>query len=190
MPSSSFRTCADGFLEDTSSPLKQALDSDLEKQAQFAWSIQGRSTHRIDPVWADMFAQFGQSREGQLLQTKHAKPYWDRASRLCINYGLYSERAIALMFDIAVQNGSISRQTSQIIHRDFESLDPNLSWSKREEVCMEIIANRRAEAANPRWIEDVRCRKLTIARGEGHVHGLHYDLEREFDITLRSLAGR
>lgn len=36
---------------------------------------------------------------------------------------------------------------------------------------MSIVANRRAEAANPRWVDDVRVRKLCIARGEGTVHG-------------------
>jgi hypothetical protein len=37
---------------------------------------------------------------------------------------------------------------------------------------MSIVANRRAEAANPRWVDDVRVRKLCIARGEGAVHGI------------------
>jgi hypothetical protein len=47
-----------------------------------------------------------------------------------------------------------------------------------------IIANRRAEAAKKRWLEDVRTRKLTIARGEGKVHGMHYQLEIQYGIGL------
>lgn len=47
------------------------------------------------------------------------------------------------------------------------------------------IANERAEAADRRWVEDVRQRKLAIARGSGRVHGQWVDLEADFDITLR-----
>jgi len=50
---------------------------------------------------------------------------------------------------------------------------------------MKIIANRRAEAAKPRWVEDVRARKLCIASGAGEVHGIPYDLEAQFGIALR-----
>lgn len=35
---------------------------------------------------------------------------------------------------------------------------------------MIIIANLRAEVSNPRFIEDVRTRKLTIDESEGVVH--------------------
>jgi hypothetical protein len=36
---------------------------------------------------------------------------------------------------------------------------------------LRIFANRRAEAANPKWVEDVRMRKLTIANGQGTAAG-------------------
>jgi len=52
---------------------------------------------------------------------------------------------------------------------------------------MQIIANRRAEAADSRWIEDVRARKLTIANGVGVVHGVSIDLANQFGITLAPL---
>jgi hypothetical protein len=46
------------------------------------------------------------------------------------------------------------------------------------------VTNRRAEAANPKWVEDVRTRKLTIADGEGTVHGRVYDLQEQYGIGL------
>ena len=49
---------------------------------------------------------------------------------------------------------------------------------------LRVIASRRAEAANPRWVADVRARKLTIANGVGAVHGAHYDLEAQYGIGL------
>jgi len=40
-----------------------------------------------------------------------------------------------------------------------------------------IIAKVVAENSNPRFIEDVRRRKLTIATGAGTVHGSEFDLK-------------
>ena len=53
---------------------------------------------------------------------------------------------------------------------------------------MRVVAIRRAEAVNPRWIDDVRARKLTIAEGRGVVHGRRYDLARDYAITLSPFA--
>ncbi len=64
--------------------------------------------------------------------------------------------------------------------RDFA----NLPDEADEEARLRIVANRRAEASNPRWVEDVRTRKLTIARGKGTVHGMQYDLEEDYGIRL------
>jgi hypothetical protein len=39
-----------------------------------------------------------------------------------------------------------------------------------------------AEASLPQWQADVRSRKLTIAVGQGVVHGRVYHLERDFGV--------
>ena len=49
---------------------------------------------------------------------------------------------------------------------------------------MRIVANRRAEASNSRWIEDVRSRKLCIANGSGTVHGVTYDIGEQYGLWL------
>jgi hypothetical protein len=49
---------------------------------------------------------------------------------------------------------------------------------------MRIIAERRAAAARPKFQADVLARKMTIANGTGVVHGLSYNLERQFGLTL------
>ena len=51
---------------------------------------------------------------------------------------------------------------------------------------LRIIANRRAEAAHPRWMEDVRARTLTIANGEGTVHGRCFSLKEQYGIRLKA----
>ncbi len=58
-------------------------------------------------------------------------------------------------------------------------------WEDDEVARPRIIANRRAEAADPRWVEDVRARKLTIANGGGTVHGNAFNLEGQYGIRLK-----
>ncbi len=88
------------------------------------------------------------------------------------------------MFDIKVQNGSISDLVKAQIEQDFQQLDQTLPPDQAEVARMRIIANRRAEAANPAWVEDVRARKLSIANGQGTVHGNNYDLQEQYGIDL------
>lgn len=85
-----------------------------------------------------------------------------------------------------MQNGSIKDNTRKQILADFERLPDGLPKPDLEVEKMKIIANRRAEAANPKWIEDVRSWKLFIANGEGVVHGVHYNLAEQFGIRLDS----
>ena len=51
---------------------------------------------------------------------------------------------------------------------------------------MRILAHVVADMANPRWRENVRARKITIAVGNGRVHGRDYILERDFGIRYWS----
>lgn len=60
--------------------------------------------------------------------------------------------------------------------------------SEREVEMLKIVANRRAEAVNAKWGEDVRMRKLCIANCSGSVYGIQYDLEGQFGIGLRRIA--
>jgi hypothetical protein len=116
---------------------------------------------------------------------KYAGQLHQAANDLCRVYGMWSERAVALLFDIKVQNGSINAVVEAQIRRDFAALDPSLSREDLEVARLRAIANRRAEAADPRWVEDVRSRKLTIANGGGSVHGRTYDLEAQYGIRLQ-----
>ncbi len=80
--------------------------------------------------------------------------------------------------------GSIGDLAKARIFADFSHLPPDLPVAEAETERMKIIAQRRADAANPRWAEDVRARKLCIAKGQGIVHGVRYSLEEQFGIGL------
>lgn len=74
-----------------------------------------------------------------------------------------------------------------LIMADFGKLPQSASPEETELARMRIVANRRAEAANPKFVEDVRRRKLCIAEGKGVVHGITYDLAAQFGLGLRKV---
>jgi hypothetical protein len=173
------QSCFDGHYP----ALKDGLQ--LPRAGQLAWarSIQdGR--YRLAAPWGELFQSLGRRPEFQEIQRIAADGIFKAAQSLCAAYGLKSERGMALMFDIRVQNGGIGEAVKASIHSDFGQLDASLNPLELEAARLRIVANRRAEAGNPRWIEDIRARKLTIADGEGTVHGRHYDLAAEFAIRL------
>ncbi|MBM4140402.1 MAG: peptidoglycan-binding protein [Nitrospira sp.] len=167
--------------------LLEALTSDKEEIMSFVRSIQHPVKHYIYEPWRGMFKSLGRTEEFQGLQLKYANGLYKSALKLCSEYGLWSERAVALMFDIKVQNGSISSLVKTRILNDFKNLPADLSEEEIEVYKMRIVANRRAEAANPRWVEDVRARKLCCANGGSIVHGINYDLDGQFGIRLEMI---
>jgi hypothetical protein len=156
----------------------------LGHDEQLAWarSIQTRNV-LVEP-WRGMFKTLGRSAEFRAVQANHAQRLFQAAVTLCRQYEVASERAVALMFDIKVQNGSINGVVEAQIRRDYGGLAAGLAPDDLEVQRLRIVANRRAEASSPRWIEDVRERKLTIANGAGTVHGRTYDLAEQYGIGL------
>lgn len=158
------------------------------RDAQLAWarSIQDSNRHLVFEPWKGLFQALGRTPEFQAIQASHAERIHQNALDLCRRYGVTTERALALMFDICVQNGSISAATESIIRADFGAIQAGADPMAIELARLQAIANRRAEAAAPAYVEDVRTRKLTIANGQGIVHKIPYHLEEQFGIRLQS----
>ena len=180
-------------------PILLAMLESPDREEQLAWarSIQDPNRLVLNEPWRGLFKTLGRTDECQQIEVEHSRQLFESALTLCQEYGIRSERAAALMFDIRVQNGSISPLVKAQIMQEFKRLGPSNSSDEAEVTRLRIIANRRAEAAKPRWIEDVRARKLTIAQGKGIVHGNHYDLQEQygirlqpFDQTLAAAAGQ
>jgi hypothetical protein len=170
--------------------LQAMLKADRGEQLAWARSIQDPRRFVLHEPWRGLFKTLGRCEEFQEIQVEAAGRLYQSALDLCMAYGVGSERAVALMFDIKVQNGSISDLVKAQIEQDVTRLDQSADAESLEVAHLRIIANRRAEAANPRWVEDVRARKLTIANGEGTVHGRHYNLEEEYGIRLTPVRAR
>lgn len=156
---------------------------------QLAWSRSIQSPqHQVFEPWRGMFRTLGRTLEFQDIQRATAGALYKQARQLAKSYDLTSERAIALMFDILVQNGGIKPLTEAQIRQDFLGISPGSDWATNEVARMRIVGGRRAEAANPQWQNDVRSRKLTIANGAGVVHGRQYDLAQMYGIRLAPAA--
>ena len=180
---------AAGIFGENLGRLQQAINGGREAALSFAASIQDPTKHTITAPWKQMFRALGLTPEFQAIEVKGAAAYYGKGLRLCQDYGLWSERARALMFDICVQNGSIADSVKVLIMADFGKLPQSATPEESELARMRIVANRRAEAANPKFVEDVRRRKLCIAEGKGVVHGISYDLAAQFGLDLKRADG-
>lgn len=152
----------------------------MDRGGQMTWARSIQSVrHALNDPWRGCFQALGETAEFQAIATKHAASLFDEALALCRKYGLTSQRAAALMFDIKVQNGNIGPSADAFIRQDFNAVSPGDEAAK-----LRSVANRIADTANAQWREDVRTRKLTVAGGTGIVHGVHYDLAAQFGLTL------
>lgn len=142
-------------------------------EQQLAWAdsvSSGASKSTLAEPFKSGFAKFGESPLGQQLQQQHVDAdYFQPALATAKEYGLTTELGIALCFDIHVQDGGIAASAGQTVRA---KMTPGMS---QHDVRV-LIANAVADHAAAAWREDVRTRKLTVATGEGTVHGVHYVL--------------
>lgn len=166
---------------DNSGVLLQIMNAPSDQQKAWADSISVNG--RLQMPWEKQFQVLGTFPEVQEIQRDFARgQYFSPCLVTARSFKLQSELGIALCFDIHVQNGSIN-PTARVLIQQALSNTPNPS----EPELRSVIANAVADAADPAFRNDVRSRKLTIATGEGSVHGTNYDLSNwglgEFSAT-------
>lgn len=153
--------------------LLQILNKSLAEQKIWANSISlGSDKYKVKEPWRSGFETLGSFAEVQAIQIEHTQHYWDIALRDAQKFNLRTELGLALSFDIAVQNGGIDSHEAAEIQAKINQSSPITEQDIRK-----IIANVVAEHSNPRWVEDVRKRKLAIATAQGTVHGANYEIK-------------
>jgi hypothetical protein len=175
------------IFHDYAAEFRKLITSSAEEQMEWANSIQDPRHNIVEP-WMGLLKSLGRTPEFQAIQASHASRLFQDALVLCREFEVTSERAVALLFDIKVQNGSISEVVKSQIERDYAAIAAGQAANAVEVERLQIIANRRAAASATKWVADVRNRKLTIANGAGTVHGRRYDLEAQYGIGLGPFA--
>jgi hypothetical protein len=149
--------------------LLQLMEASVDFQKQWADAHTVKSSALAEP-WRSTFATFGSFPEVQQEQLKHVREnYLTPAIKTAKKLGLTSELGLALCFDIQVQNGGIKPTPLKSLIRQSQA-------GTTEPELRELIANAAADSARQKYQQDVRTRKMTIATGEGKVHGHLYVL--------------
>ncbi len=147
----------------------QLISAPSEFQKKWCTAHTLRNGALAEP-WRSMLAEFGKIPEVQAEQIRQVRvDYLEPAIRTARKLRFTSELGLALCFDFHVQNGGLRTEVWSSIERE---VSDGMSEVERRR----IVANAVAAAAG-KWGGDVRVRKLTIANGEGTVHGHHYVLE-------------
>lgn len=172
----------------------------IAEQMRFASSINDRrcdpgnkSTHKfcklVEP-WTSYFRKLEADSAFQQIQLRQVRKSMNQAVRDARQFGIRSERGLALMFDIVTQAGGawltckhkpVCKKRATLIQQRRSALHQQLGRSERE--LLTIIANVVADTSLPQWREKVRVRKMAIVNGHGTVHGTRYDLARKFGLT-------
>lgn len=141
---------------------------------QLAWADQisaGPTKATVVEPWRSAFARFGTEDLAQASQLRHAaQDYFGPAVQTASRFELTTELGISLCFDVHVQNGGVKPAARAAV-------EAGLPGAEDQEARRVLVANAVADQASPRYQEDVRARKLTIATGDGVVHGEHLTLE-------------
>jgi len=142
----------------------------LARQVAWADSISsGPDKSRVPPEWKSAFARLGDEPIVKRLQMQRAyDAYFVPAAATARKLRLSSELGVALCFDCHVQNGKSRVQA-------VTELAP-LAGRIAEAEMRTRLANRVADLSSPRWREDVRGRKTTLALGEADFRGRHFRL--------------
>jgi hypothetical protein len=142
------------------------------RNAQIAWAdalSTGPNRQGLPLEWKTAFARLGEEPMVKRLQMHKAyDDYFVPAATTAKRVKITSELGIALCFDMHVQNG-----TSRVkAVAELETVPPKSPELHQREA----LANAVADKCAATWREDVRSRKLAIARGVGTVHGRAYKL--------------
>jgi hypothetical protein len=142
----------------------------LARQVAWADSISsGPDRSTVPPEWKSAFGRLGDEPVVKRLQMQRAyDAYFVPAAASARKLQLTSELGVALCFDCHVQNGA-SRVQAVAELAPLAKTIPDPEMRKR-------LANRVADLSAPRWREDVRGRKMTIASGEANFRGRHFRL--------------
>lgn len=138
---------AEAALPDGGKWLKDAIENDWAME----WAAQIQVNNQVVDPWKSALYNLCCTEEFKQIQKDAAQEYVEYAINMCNGFGLTTDRAYSLMFDIAVQCGPIST---------YELIEPTYTDK------LEAIANAAVKKSNSKWQSDVGKRKLAIVYGK------------------------
>lgn len=142
---------------------------------------------QLDPKFRASLKALALTPDAMAAFIRHAEPYFGKAEAAAQQLDFQTERGLALLFDIAVQNGMRQGGLREDHLKAYQAACRHLPERAPEWQRLKLLAHTVADCANPRWHDDVLSRKLSIALGGTQqsglpVHGKHFNLERDFGI--------
>lgn len=154
----------------------------------------------VKEPWNSYFHKLGADPNCQRYQIEAAEEYFSKAASYFKYLGLQTERGYALCFDIAVQCGSMSNANMDAMKRKFATFSSSMSEQELEYAKMHAITHLKHGAIKVKAIpgesdkeraerekkvkDDFLSRKMVIVKGKGTCHGLNFDLDTMFDISI------
>lgn len=163
---------------------------------QVSWGnkISGGRKSLVRKPWGPALKALITTPEYIELQKASAQGIFGRAITLCVNWDLWSKRAVAYAFDTVVQQGGIGEKHKKAI-RDLISSETKRLGALTEVQKMTCMALARCAFSVPQWQVDALSRKLAIIRGQskafmwkgkkhdGAVHGAMRKIDKEFGLN-------
>lgn len=152
--------------------LKNALNAGTEKQ----WALTIQVNNKVVDPWLSALKALGNTPEMQKIQEDAAQWYKDKAYSMAKAFGLMTDRAYCLFFDIAVQNGGVATF----------AFPDGIGYMDKLRMVVEAVVKK----SNIQWQTVVRQRKSAIAEGSGIVYGsmrtfTFYDAPMDYDEAMR-----
>lgn len=170
------KSLAQNIFGDHYAALVKAMQGNKNEQMTWAKSIND-SRNKIKSDWKEQLVAMCNTKEFQAIQNKAMDTYIQKAYSLANTFNLTTERGLALVFDIAVQNGGFKQEQINAIKQKIKKGNLN------EAEALKIIAQAAVDKSKQKYQNDVKSRKFTIVNGTGTVHGKSYNLQREFGLT-------
>jgi LysM repeat protein len=154
-----------------------------------------KDKHALIEPWNTYFMNLGITPEAQELQKTNAAWYHQIALQWFNDFGLWSRQGYALMFDIAVQSGSMNPKVDGVTYDligEINTWYAGISKTGKTAAQLEVeklvkIANRRADYIASSWQASYRDRKVTLAEGYGEVYGMIMDTDTMYNMGLEPM---
>lgn len=149
-------------------------------QESVNWAVANVLTGtKLKSDWARALRTLAITPMYRTLQVQRAEKIHRSALGLMQTYNAWEWRSYLFFYDIVVQNGGIS-STIRAQYFDWLKAHSNVGELARMVKLLEL----RLKVVNPKYVNDVRLRKMLTLTGHGVVHGKRYDLEKEYCMSL------